>query len=125
MEPKFDKRAYGREKAKGSIKVYFRDEAEKLEFIAMAKAEGMGSFSQWVVQKVLAASSGTVYPPGYVEDLQKAANCHREWLEQRDAEIAELRKDLKLVTQQREDLRVLVASLGREPLYRAPPAVSR
>lgn len=122
---KFDRNAYQRERAKGAIKIYFRDAAEKAEFLALAETEGIPNFSQWVVQKLLAASSGTVYPPGYVEDLQKSANRHREWLEQRDAEIAELRKDLKVAVQQREDLRVLVAALGKEPPRTLPGAVPR
>lgn len=125
QKPRFDRRAYQRERAKGSVKVYFRDEAEKREFMAMADADGFGNFSQWVIQRLLAASTGHVYPAGYVEDLQKQVERYRAWLEQKDAEIAELRKDLRTVNQQREDLRVLVAELGRQPLQRPPGGAIR
>jgi hypothetical protein len=107
-----ERRAYDRKKRAASALVYFRDVEEKAEFMRLAENEGEPVFSRWIIQKILVALSGTVYAPGYVEQLQADLAKYREWLASRDAQIAELRKDLRAVEAEREDLRVIVAAMS-------------
>lgn len=105
-----EKRDYYRKKRSASALVYFRDQEEKHEFMRLAESEGERVFSRWIIQKILVALSGNVYAPGYVDGLQKDVEKYRSWLASRDAQIAELRKDLPAIEQEREDLRVIVAA---------------
>lgn len=108
---KEERQAYDRKKRAGSAIVYFRDAEEKNEFMRLAESEGEKVFSRWIVQKLMVAISGNVYAAGYVEQLQKDCAKYREWLANRDAQIAELRKDLRAAELEREDLRVIVAAM--------------
>ena len=109
------KREYDRQRKASAILLYFRDPEEKAEFVRMSRAEGERVFSRWVIQKLLVAMSGNVYAPGFVDQLQKDIAKYREWLASRDAQIAELRKDLRAAELEREDLRVVVAAFGADP----------
>lgn len=106
------RRAYASEKRKAGIPIYFASLEEKARYQALAKAEGASTFNAWVMQKLLAATSGTVVPAGVVEDLRAHVERYRSWIEQKDAEIAELRRDLRMAQAQRDDLRVVLAALS-------------
>lgn len=101
---------YWHERRRGSALIYFRDAAELQSFKAAAKAEGFHNFSRWVLQKLVTAMSGHVYAPGFVEEMQQSLAKHKEWLASRESQIAELRKDLRAIELEREDLRLLVAA---------------
>lgn len=106
-----EKRAYARERRKACISVYCVDDAEKERFTAIAKSQGFSGVSQWFVHVALQSLTTTSYPADYVKRLEDDVRKYRGWVEQKEQEIAELRRDLKACELQREDLRVVLAGL--------------
>lgn len=106
----YDKEYWKTKRASSAI-IYFRDAEEKHEFMRLAKSEGEAVFSRWVMQKLLVSLSGNVFAAGYVDNLHKDLEKYRAWLTSRDEQIVELRKDLRAITAERDDLRVVVAAV--------------
>lgn len=107
-------REYMRDRRRASLTVYFSDESEKARFEGIATAQGYARFSAWVVQMLYNASSGSLHPAEYVAGLEREVAKYRSWLEQKDQEIVELRRDLRVCEAQREDLRVVLAALNQD-----------
>ncbi|MFA5860685.1 MAG: hypothetical protein WDA16_03225 [Candidatus Thermoplasmatota archaeon] len=118
-EARDSRAAYMRTRKRGSVQVYFKDEEERAQFEALATSQGYKNFSGWIVQTLITASTGTVFPADYVAGLQRDVDKYRAWVRQKDEEITELRRDLRLVEAAREDMRVVLASIA----HRVPEAL--
>lgn len=105
--------AYRREKKAASIPIYFQSEEEKRSFQKLARDAGFTTFTAWAVQTLLTTGSGQLYPPGYVEQLQAEAEKLRGWLDQKNAELEELRRETKILSAQLGDARVVLTRLGQ------------
>ncbi|MHB8604122.1 MAG: hypothetical protein ACYDCK_02610 [Thermoplasmatota archaeon] len=108
--------AYQAERRRHSVLLTFRDEEEKLRFQACAKAAGYVSVNAYLVQLLHNATSGTIYPPDYVESLKREVEKLRTWLDQAREENTDLRKDTKTLAAQKETLVFLLQDLpgGKE-----------
>lgn len=102
------------ERRRASAQIYFKSEDEKRYWVQLSEKQGYTTFSPWVVQMLYNATTGTAHEAAYVDNLIKDVQKYRGWLEQKDAEIAELRRTLRVCEQQREDLRVVVASVTQD-----------
>lgn len=49
-----------------------------------------------------------------IAGIEREVAKYRSWLEQKDQEIVELRRDLRVCEAQREDLRVVLAALNQD-----------
>lgn len=106
--------------------VYFRDAATKSNAQAKAASMGYSGCSAWILQMIEVATSGQVYPSEYVEDLRSELERLRRWVEQKDEQIASLRKDVRLAEIQKDDLYTVLAGLvSPEQMSRIPLASTR
>lgn len=114
-KPDWAKKASTREeRRRASAQIYFKSEDEKRYWTQLSEKQGYSTFSPWVVQMLNTATTRTAHEAAYVDNLIKEVQKYRAWLEQKDAEIAELRRTLRICEQQREDLRVVVASVTQD-----------
>ena len=64
-----------------SVELYFRSPDELAQHRAAAEAGGYANFNAWLLQMLANATSGTVYPPEYVEGLKREVEKLRGWLD--------------------------------------------
>ena len=114
VEPRTEPRkrtAYMRVRRKRSMTLAFRSPDEKARYEDLAqRASGM-SLNAFVLELLAQATSGNVYPTGYVEDLKARLDKLTLRYDTLQDELAELRAELKVVRQEKEDYRVLATEL--------------
>lgn len=106
--------AYVRQRHKGCIQLYFGSEEEKNALQELAHSHGFRNFSEWCRQMIYTGKNGSAVSGEYVAALKADVERYMTWVEQKDQQIEVLRRDLRLVEQQREDLRVVLASLAHQ-----------
>src|SRR5579884_2190510 len=98
------KAAYQAARRKKSVLLSFTTEDELRDFQQMAEEAGYANFNAYLLQLLHNATSGSLYPPEYVEGL-KADNAKlRSWHEQARDEAAEYRADVRKLRDQRDTL---------------------
>lgn len=107
--------AYLKARKAGSITLYFKDEAERAHYHELARAAGYARFNDYMLHMLANAASGRVYPPEYVDRIEKEAEKLRGWVAQKDGQIGELSGEVRTLLRQREDLRVLLAATTGNP----------
>jgi hypothetical protein len=106
-----DRAAYQKERRRAAVLLYFRSETELAEFKAMAKASGYSHFNQYLLQMLHNATSGSLYPPEFVEGLKQDAERLRRWLETARDESDSYCAQVRTLLQQRDVLLVLIHGL--------------
>lgn len=95
-----------------SVVLYFRSAEELDTHRAAAAASGYEhNFNAWLLQMVANATSGTVFPPEYVEAIKKDLEKARTWLETAREENQDYRGQVKLLQAQRDTLLMLLHGL--------------
>lgn len=108
-------REYARLRRKGRFELFFRDREEMDRFRGMAEACGYASFNGWLLQMIHNATSGSLFPPDYVEGLKAEIDRTRRWLEASREEADDLRGQVRMLQQQRDSLVVLMQGLPMGP----------
>lgn len=98
-----------------SVDLYFRSPEELAEHRAAAEAGGYSNFNAWLLQMIANATSGTVYPPEYVEGLCKEVEKLRAWLDTAREEATDYRSQVKVLQAQRDSLLSLMHGLPDGP----------
>ena len=114
------KRENQAERQTRSVPLAFGTVEERERFRRMGEEAGYGTFNAYLLQLLHYATSGSIYPPEYVDGLRKEVEKLRSWLDQSRDENAELRGDLKQVRAQKETLLLL---LNEQPT--GPEVVAR
>jgi hypothetical protein len=104
-------RELGRVRSKRSLKVYFASVEEKERLELMAAKAGYLSVSAWLLQMVMNATGGSLYPPEYVEGLKTEVERLRRWLESAREESDDYKQQVKRLQSQRDSLLLLVHGL--------------
>ena len=95
-----------------SVVLYFRSPAELAEHRLQATASGYEhNFNAWLLQMVRNATSGSVFPPEYVEAIRRDLEKARSWLETAREENHDYRGQVKLLQAQRDTLLTLLHGL--------------
>lgn len=103
---------YQAKRRQQSVVLYFRSVDELDSHRAAALASGYEhNFNAWLLQMVANATSGTVFPPEYVEALKKDIEKARAWLETAREENQDYRGQVKLLQAQRDTLLTLLHTL--------------
>lgn len=102
---------YQRERRKYAMTLYFSSPAEMQAFQARGKAAGYANFNAYVLQLLNNATSGSIFPPEYVEGLKQEADRLRRWLETARDEADSYRNQTRVLQQQRDTLVVLLHGL--------------
>lgn len=107
---------YDRARRKAVLPVTFKDEAEKNEFLALARAQGFRSFNAWAVHTLTTSVVRETYPPEYVGGLEAEVRKLREWIRQKDEQIQEQATEIRALHLQMQDLLLVLQSLAhKEP----------
>lgn len=106
---------YNRQRRKAAHQLYFENRDALLNYQGMARASGYASFNKWLLQMIMNATSGSLYPPDYVESLKAEADRMRRWLENTREEAEDLRAQVKTLQSQRDSLIVLMHGLPTGP----------
>ena len=92
--------------------LYLPSSLEKARLQALAASEGFGhDFNAWVLLKVYASLSGSVYPAGYVEGLKEDLERVRGWLESAREDASASAQEVKAVRAQKDTLLFLLSEL--------------
>lgn len=92
--------------------LYFKSRAEKEELRALASEDGYGhDFNAWLLLKIYASLSGSVYPAEYVEGLKAQLERVTTWHEAARDEAQAYRAEVKTLQQQKETLLFLLNGL--------------
>lgn len=102
---------YQKARRRQSVLIYFQSEHQREDFRARSRAAGFSSFSGWLLQMVINATSGSVFPPEYIEGLRQEADRLRRWLETAREESDEYRRQARTLQDQRDHLIVLLHGL--------------
>lgn len=106
---------YNRQRRKASHQLFFENRETLERFQGMARASGYASFNKWLLQMIMNATSGSLYPPDYVESLKAESDRLRRWLENTREEAEDLRAQVKMLQSQRDALIVLMHGLPTGP----------
>lgn len=109
---------YVKQRHKGCIQLYFGSEEEKRALQETARSHGYRNFSEWCRTMIHQGRNGSSFSTEYVSALKQDCERYTQWIEQKDQQIEVLRRDLRLAEQQRDDLRVVLASIA----HRSPEA---
>src|SRR5438552_1026802 len=96
--------AYQAQRRLQCVNLYFRSPAELASHRAAAEAGGYANFNAWLLQMIANATSGSVYPPEYVEGLKREVEKLRDWLDTARDGAADYRAQVKLLQAQRDSL---------------------
>lgn len=110
-KPVRSRAAYQKERRKAAVTLYFQSETELAEFRAMAESGGYRNFNQYLLQLLYNATSGSLYPPEFVEGLKQDAERLRRWLETAKEESEAYRGQTRVLLQQRDILLTLLHGL--------------
>ena len=92
--------------------LYFKSQTEKEELRALAAADGYGhDFNAWLLLKVHASLSGSVFPVEYVEGLKTQLERVTGWHEAARDEAQAYRAEVKTLQQQKDTLLFLLNGL--------------
>lgn len=92
--------------------LYFKSVQEKASLREMAEADGYAhDFNAWLLLKVHAAMSGSIYPPEYVEGLKAQLERVSGWHDTARDEATSYRAEVATLRQQRETLLYLLTEL--------------
>ncbi|MEA3199387.1 MAG: hypothetical protein QOE90_815 [Thermoplasmata archaeon] len=116
--PPTDRATYLRTRKLASVQLYFPTLAVKTRYMAMAGEQHFPSFNQFLLHMLSQATSGNVYPAGYVPGLEKEIEKLRGWVRQKDDQLHELQQERATLLRQVADLR-LVAQTVATPGVRA------
>lgn len=95
-----------------SVVLYFRTTEDLLQHREAARASGYEhNFNAWLIQMIANATSGTVFPPEYVEALKRDLEKARSWLDVAREENQDYRAQVKLLQAQRDTLLTLLHGL--------------
>jgi hypothetical protein len=94
-----------------SVELYFRSPEELAEHRLAAEAGGYSNFNAWLLQMLANATSGSVYPPEYIEGLKREVEKLRSWLDTARDEASDYRGQVKLLQAQRDTLLTLLHGL--------------
>lgn len=110
-----------------SVELYFRSPEELTQHRLAAEAGGYSNFNAWLLQMLANATSGSVYPPDYVEGLKREVEKLRGWLDTARDEASDYRAQVKLLQAQRDTLLTLLHGLpeGSEVAARFLETASR
>ncbi|HUR69796.1 MAG TPA: hypothetical protein VM370_11180 [Candidatus Thermoplasmatota archaeon] len=75
---------------------------------AAAEAGGYANFNAWLLQMIANATSGSVYPPEYVEGLKKEVEKLRSWHDTARDAAADYRAQVKVLQNDRAVLLTLL-----------------
>lgn len=107
-----DRRAYQASRREQAVDLYFRSVHELTAYKAAAAEAGFAAnFNGWILQMIQNASSGSLFPPEYVDDLKRDLEKTRSWLETSRDESADYRAQVKLLQAQRDTLLTLLHDL--------------
>ena len=104
--------AYVKQRHKGCIQLYFGSEEEKNVLQEVARSQGYRNFSEWCRQMIYQGKNGSAVSGEYVAALKADVARLTQWVEQKDQQLEVLRRDVRILEQQKEDLRVVLASLA-------------
>lgn len=102
---------YQRERRQHSTELYFRDVEQMRRYQQMAGDQGYATFNGWLLQMLANATSGSTYPPEYVEGLKAEAARLRRWLDAAKEEAEDYRAQVARLQQQRDTLLTLLHGL--------------
>lgn len=97
------------------VNLYFRSVEELAAHKAAAEAGGYANFNAWLLQMIANATSGSVYPPEYVEGLKREVEKLRAWLDTARDEAADYRAQVKVLQNERDVLLTLLHGLTGGP----------
>jgi hypothetical protein len=97
------------------VNLYFRNVDELAAHKAAAEAGGYANFNAWLLQMIANATSGSVYPPEYVEGLKREVEKLRAWLDTARDEAADYRSQVKVLQNERDVLLTLLHGLTGGP----------
>ena len=110
-----DRREYQATRRRQMVNLYFRDVEELEAYRRAAEEGGYGwNFNGWILQMLSNATSGSIYPPEYVEGLKKDLERARAWLETSRDENADYRVQVKTLQRERDVLLTLLQGLPPE-----------
>ncbi|GEM_PF-2638552 len=105
---------YQAQRRQQAVTLYFASPEERARFRKLAADAGYSrDFSGWLIQKVIHATSGHLYPPGYVDELKAENSRLRSRLEQARDDMEDYRAQLRALQGERDTAVVLLA--GRLP----------
>ena len=110
----FDRQAYLQARKRGSFTVYAPNDEQLREAQERARIAGYANFNAWLLHLVQITQAGSIFPPQYVQGLEKSVEQLRAWLEQKDQQLVDYARENRTRMRQREDLCVLLASTGHE-----------
>ena len=105
--PKAD---YQSERRKRGMTLVFPSMEVKDHYVRLAGPMDLQSF---ILTQLAAATNGTVVPPEVLAQKDETIARLTRWYETAREEVAELRRQLEVVTREKEDYRVLLAQEGR------------
>ena len=97
------------------VNLYFRSVEDLAAHKAAAEAGGYSNFNAWLLQMIANATSGSVYPPEYVEGLRRETEKLRAWLDAAREEAADYRAQVKVLQNERDVLLTLLHGLTGGP----------
>ncbi len=97
------------------FELFFKSREELDRFRAMSEACGYASFNAWLLQMIYNATSGSLFPPDYVDGMKSELDRNRRWLESAREEAEDLRGQVRVLQQQRDSLVVLMHGLPNGP----------
>lgn len=97
------------------VNLYFRSPEDLAQHQASAEAGGYSNFNAWLLQMIANATSGSVYPPEYVEGLKREVEKLRAWLDTARDEAADYRTQVKVLQAERDVLLTLLHGLTGGP----------
>jgi hypothetical protein len=90
------------------------EEMERLRLLAAGEGYTR-NFNGWVLAKLYAALSGSIYPAGYVEGIQEYRDRVRRWLDNASEDATESAKEVRTMRAQKENLMFLLNQLPGGP----------
>ncbi|GEM_PF-5376146 len=108
-----DRATYLKTRKTASVQLYFPTLAEKTRYMAMAEDQKFSNFNQFLLQMLAQATSGNVYPAGYVPGLEKEVEKLRGWVHQKDQQLHELHQERATLLRQIADLRLVAQTVAR------------
>jgi hypothetical protein len=92
--------------------LYFKSVEEKADLKAMAEAEGYAKdFNGWLIIKIHASLSGSIFPAEYVEGLKTQLERVTKWHEAAREEANAYRSEVATLRQQKDTLLLLLHEL--------------
>ncbi len=107
-QPTASRAPYQAQRRLQCVNLYFRSIEELAAHKAAAEAGGYANFNAWLLQMLANATSGTVFPPEYVEGIKKEVEKLRGWLDTAREEATDYRGQVKVLQNERDVLLTLL-----------------